>query len=74
MRLVDYPTIIKKAWAEFDPSVQIQTVEDISARVSTNHVFRVRFEDGSHIIAKLSYFGKFEHFLEGITASGGLSH
>ncbi|GAB3687674.1 hypothetical protein GCM10027592_01540 [Spirosoma flavus] len=64
MRLVDYQTIIKKAWAEFDNSIQIHTIEDISARVSTNHVFRVRFEDGDHIIAKLSYFGKHEHFLE----------
>lgn len=64
MRLVDYPTIIKKAWADFDGSVAIQTIEDISARVSTNHVFKVTFEDGDHIIAKLSYFGKYEHFLE----------
>ena len=64
MRLVDYPTIIKKAWADFDGSVAIQIIEDISARVSTNHVFKVTFEDGDHIIAKLSYFGKHEHFLE----------
>lgn len=64
MRLVDYSSIIKKAWAEFDGSVQIQTIEDISAKVSTNHVFRVTFEDGDHIIAKLSYFGTYEQFLE----------
>ena len=64
MRLVDYPTIIRKAWAGFDASVQIQTIEDISARVSTNHVFKVTFDDGDSIIAKLSYFGKYEHFLE----------
>src|SRR3982750_1540875 len=64
MRLVDYPTIIKQAWAEFDASVQIPTIEDISARVSTNHVFKVTFEDGEHIIAKLSFFGKYEQFLE----------
>ena len=64
MRLVDYTTIIKKAWAEFDGSMSVQSIEDISARVSTNHVFRVNFEDGEHIIAKMSYFGKYEHFLE----------
>jgi hypothetical protein len=64
MRLVDYPTIIKKAWAGFDASVRIDTIEDISARVSTNHVFKVTFDDGDTIIAKLSYFGKYEHFLE----------
>lgn len=64
MRLVDYKTIIKKAWAEFDGSVSVQSIEDISARVSTNHVFRVNFEDGEQVIAKLSYFGKYEHFVE----------
>ncbi|GAB3896164.1 aminoglycoside phosphotransferase/kinase family protein [Spirosoma agri] len=64
MRLVDYPSIIKKAWASFDSSVQIQVITDISAKVSTNHVFKVTFEDGEHIIAKLSYFGKYEHFVE----------
>jgi Ser/Thr protein kinase RdoA (MazF antagonist) len=64
MRLVDYPTIIKKAWASFDPTEQIQSITDISAKVSTNHVFKVTFEDGDSIIAKLSYFGKYEHFVE----------
>ena len=64
MRLVDYATIIKKAWSEFDGSVLVHSIEDISARVSTNHVFRVRFDDGEHIIAKMSYFGKYEHFVE----------
>ncbi|QJW89799.1 hypothetical protein HNV11_10625 [Spirosoma taeanense] len=64
MRLVDYPAIIRKAWADFDASVQIHTIEDISAKVSTNHVFKVTFDNGDHIIAKLSYFGKYEHFLE----------
>lgn len=64
MRLVDYATIIKKAWAEFDGSVPVASIEDISARVSTNHVFKVRFDDGEHIIAKLSYFGNYEQFQE----------
>ena len=50
MRLVDYPTIIKKAWAGFDPSLRINTIEDISAKVSTNHVFKVTFDDGESII------------------------
>lgn len=62
MRLIDYPTIIRRAWAAFDPSQTVQTVEDISARVSTNHVFRLTLESGDRVIAKLSYFGKFEHF------------
>jgi hypothetical protein len=56
--------IIKKAWEEYDPTKIILKIVDISVKVSTNHVFRVRFEDGDLIIAKLSYFGKYEHFKE----------
>ncbi|RBQ56533.1 hypothetical protein DI458_41730, partial [Burkholderia contaminans] len=42
----------------------IRDIEDISAMVSTNHVYRITFDDDDIIIAKLSYFGKFEHFKE----------
>ncbi|HEY1871494.1 MAG TPA: hypothetical protein VGG71_10575 [Chitinophagaceae bacterium] len=56
--------IIKKAWEEYDPTKIISRVIDISVKVSTNYVFHVRFEDGDMIIAKLSYFGKYEHFKE----------
>ncbi|AQG81234.1 hypothetical protein [Spirosoma montaniterrae] len=62
MRLIDYPTIIRRAWAAFDPSQTVQSIEDISARVSTNHVFRLTLDSGDRVIAKLSYFGKFDHF------------
>ena len=62
MRPVDYINIIKKAWAAFDPSQTVQTIEDISARVSTNHVFRLTLDSGDRVVAKLSYFGKYEHF------------
>jgi Ser/Thr protein kinase RdoA (MazF antagonist) len=62
MRLIDYPAIIRQAWAEFDPTRPVQQIEDISARVSTNHVFRVTLDSGDRVIAKLSYFGKYEHF------------
>jgi len=64
MRIVNYPTIIKLAWAGFDNSKNIESVEDISAKVSTNHVFRVKFDNDDIIIAKLSYFGTYEHFKE----------
>jgi len=64
MRFVDYPSIIRAAWTEFDATRPIDLIEDISARVSTNHVFRVTLENGDRVIAKLSYFGKYEHFRE----------
>jgi Ser/Thr protein kinase RdoA (MazF antagonist) len=57
-------TIIKKAWEGYDASKQIKNIEDISAMVSTNRVFKVTFDDGDIVIAKLSYFGKYEYFKE----------
>jgi len=61
---VDYDAIIKKAWEGYDDSKTIKDIADISAMVSTNHVFRITFEDGDMVIAKLSYFGNYEHFKE----------
>ncbi len=61
---MDYSRIIKKAWKEYDESKPIRKIQDISAMVSTNHVFRIIFEDDDIVIAKLSYFGKYEHFKE----------
>ncbi|EOR95738.1 hypothetical protein ADIARSV_1051 [Arcticibacter svalbardensis MN12-7] len=61
---MDYSRIIKKAWKDYDPSKTIVKIQDISAMVSTNHVFRIIFEDEDIVIAKLSFFGKYEHFKE----------
>lgn len=61
---MDYLRIIKKAWKEYDNSKMIHKIQDISAMVSTNHVFRITFDDEDIVIAKLSYFGKYEHFKE----------
>ncbi len=61
---IDFIGIIQDAWNDYDNSRTIKTIEDISAKVSTNHVYRIRFEDNEIIIAKLSYFGRFEHFVK----------
>lgn len=61
---MDYSNIIRKAWEEYDATKIIHHIEDISPMVSTNYVFRITFEDEDIIIAKLSYFGKYEHFKE----------
>ncbi|WP_214070926.1 hypothetical protein [Mucilaginibacter sp. dw_454] len=61
---MDYSFIITKAWEGYDASKRIKSIEDISAMVSTNRVFRVTFDDDDIIIAKLSLFGKYEHFKE----------
>jgi hypothetical protein len=61
---MDYNLIITKAWEGYDASKTIKLIEDISAQVSTNHVFRITFDDDDIIIAKLSNFGKYEYFKE----------
>jgi Ser/Thr protein kinase RdoA (MazF antagonist) len=62
--MINYPDIVKSAWKGYDPSRTIQTIEDISPMVSTNRVYKVTFTDDDFIIAKLSTFGKYEHFKE----------
>lgn len=48
----------------FDTSREIKEVVDLSAKVSTNQVYRVKFTDNTFIIAKLSHFGVYEYFAE----------
>lgn len=58
----------------YDSTRTISRISDISAMVSTNHVYKVRLEDGNNVIAKLSYFGKFEHFVEDHTIINVMSN
>ncbi len=62
--MISHAEIIQQAWKAYDPSRKISRIEDISALVSTNHVYNITFEDEDIIIAKLSSFGKYEHFKE----------
>src|SRR6187431_2248942 len=64
MELDNLSEIIKKAWQGFDNSKEVKKVEDISAKVSTNHVYRVTFVDEDIVIAKITFFGKYENFKE----------
>ena len=64
MAQLDFITVIKYSWMAYDATRNIIDISDISAKVSTNHVYKVVLEDGGWVIAKLSYFGKYEHFVE----------
>ncbi len=64
MHFIDFTTIVKYAWMAYDSSRAIKSISDISAKVSTNHVYKVVFTNGTFVIAKLSYFGRYEHFVE----------
>ena len=73
-RVIDFDAIIKRAWEDYDASRAVASVTDISAKVSTNHVFSVKLENEDRVIAKLSYFGKYEHFVEDHTLINALAN
>ncbi len=60
----NYKKIIRYAWQAFDHTRTIDRITDISAMVSTNHVYKVELTDGNVVIAKLTIFGNFESFAE----------
>lgn len=74
MNQIDFIGIVREAVKSFDDSKRIVRIDDISAKVSTNHVYRIKFSDHNIIIAKLSYFGKFEHFVEDHSIINSLSN
>lgn len=74
MYRIDFLKIVKLAWQAYDPSRIILSIADISAKVSTNHVYKITFEDGWFIIAKLSYFGRYAHFIEDHSIINSLSN
>jgi Ser/Thr protein kinase RdoA (MazF antagonist) len=74
MNQIDFIGIVREAVKNFDSSKRIERIDDISAKVSTNHVYRIKFSDNNYIIAKLSYFGKYEHFVEDHSIINSLSN
>lgn len=64
MENLHFSDIIKDAWQSFDDSKTIISISDESAKVSTNTVFKIVFADRAPVFAKLSYYGKLEHFQE----------
>ena len=71
---INFLDIVARAWAHYDDSRAVQSVDDISVLVSTNHVFRVRLENGDLVIGKVSYFGRFESFVEDHTLINALAN
>ncbi len=56
--------LVTTAWSEYDSTRTIDHVVEVSAHVSTNRVFRVVFNDSSHIVAKISSYGSYFLFAE----------
>ena len=61
---INYEQIIKYGWEDYGHSRNIISIKDISVKVSTNHVFILTLENKKKIIAKISDYGYFDHFLE----------
>ncbi len=74
MPQIDFISIVQQAWEHYDLSRSIKSIQDISAKVSTNHVYRISFEGHQSVIAKLSYFGFHEHFVEDHSIINSLSN
>lgn len=74
MPQIDFISIVREAWDHYDQSRVITDIQDISARVSTNHVYRISFQGYQSVIAKLSYFGYYEHFVEDHSIINSLSN
>ncbi|TXF86655.1 hypothetical protein FUA23_19315 [Neolewinella aurantiaca] len=62
--MTDYEAIIHYAWRAYDHTRTISSIENISAKVSTNSVFQMNMADGNVLIAKVTVFGSFEGFAE----------
>ncbi|CAH0999193.1 hypothetical protein LEM8419_00490 [Neolewinella maritima] len=60
----NYQNILRYAWRAYDHTRHIESITDISAQVSTNHVYRLLMADGNSLIAKVTFFGSYEAFAE----------
>ncbi len=65
---------IHEAWAAYDNERKIVAVQDVSAQVSTNHVYRVSLDNREVIFAKLSHYGRYQDFIEDHTIINTVSN
>lgn len=52
------------AWAGYGDHRRIVAVDEVSANVSTNRVYRVHLDDGSTVVSKVSSYGSYFLFVE----------
>jgi hypothetical protein len=55
---------IGSAWAEYGDDRHVIELDELSAMVSTNRVYRLTLDDGEHVIGKSSNYGSFFLFAE----------
>lgn len=70
----NFESIIRYAWQAYDHTRHIETIDDLSVKVSTNAVFQLNMADGNKLIAKVTVFGSFEGFAEDHTVVNVLAN
>lgn len=60
----NYEGEVRDAWRAYGDSRVITSVVEVSAKVSTNHVYRLHLDDGGSAIAKVSSYGSYYLFRE----------
>jgi len=60
----DAQYIVRAAWLDYGDVRQIIAVDEVSAHVSTNRVFRATLDDGSQVVCKVSSYGSYFLFVE----------
>jgi len=62
--VIDAERIVRLAWTDYGDNRSIVEIVEVSAHVSTNHVFRLHLDDGSHVVGKVSSYGSYFLFAE----------
>ena len=62
--MIDAERIVRLAWTDYGDNRSIVEIIEVSAHVSTNHVFRLHLDDGSHVVGKVSSYGSYFLFAE----------
>ncbi|MDA0297806.1 MAG: hypothetical protein O3A54_03840 [Actinobacteria bacterium] len=62
--MIDAERIVRLAWTDYGDTRSIVEIVEVSAHVSTNHVFRLYLDDGSHVVGKVSSYGSYFLFAE----------
>ena len=58
------PEQVEAAWTAFGDPRTIRRIVEVSAFVSTNHVYRVELSDATSVIAKVAWYGSYFLFRE----------
>src|SRR4051812_14883070 len=59
-----YESHLRDAWSAYGDARLIRSVVEVSAKVSTNRVYRLHLDDGASVVAKVSSYGSYFLFRE----------